>query len=297
MERSKEETSDIASVKSSLIEAQKQAKAYQEAHEALQTELETNEKAIDQLKQQLQQQQNSADASKKSSSTNPNGIEPETLSILGTGAGSGTSIETSYLLDQVEALRGAVKFLRNENAHLKSADALRELDSLPALNFFGSNQDEEEEKSIKLEGLPIEARKHLTKGETLRLAADESKLLYSQLIKFASCPKVVDLSLQNKAPPNRNQESGSKTVNATPSIENQSSTATTTTTTTSSARKPWVPRSRLPESQYKAQKALEREVSRRVQLLAERVRSVNSSTASSKRFGNFKMPTVTSLSA
>lgn len=40
-------------------------------------------------------------------------------------------METAHLLDRIAALRNAVKFLRSENAYLKSHDLLSDLDALP----------------------------------------------------------------------------------------------------------------------------------------------------------------------
>jgi len=290
LERSKEESTEISSVRNNLLEAQKQAKAYQEAHEALQSELESNEKNLDKLKIQLAGlQQSSADSSKKAEGNAGN--ENETFSSFGNGSGlgSGSSIETGYLLDQVQALKGAVKFLRTENSHLKSYDAVREMDSLPLLTYKSrqdevkvEEEEEEEENAIKLEGLPIQPRRHLNKAQTLRAFTDESKVLYSQLLRLTSSPKVVDLSLQSRNRTKKNSEQKTENLSI-------------------SSRKPWTPLSTLPESQYKAQKALELETIRRVGILAEKVRNISfektGSGGGSMGFGRFRMPVIASLGA
>ena len=54
-------------------------------------------------------------------------MEQETVAVEG-------SLETSYLLEQLDALRGTVRFLRTENSYLKGQDLLREIESLPPLN-------------------------------------------------------------------------------------------------------------------------------------------------------------------
>lgn len=43
------------------------------------------------------------------------------------------SLETSYLLEQIDALRGTVRFLRTENSFLKGQDLLKEIEALPPL--------------------------------------------------------------------------------------------------------------------------------------------------------------------
>ena len=43
------------------------------------------------------------------------------------------SLETSHLLEQIEALRGTVRFLRTENSYLKGYDLMKEIESLPVL--------------------------------------------------------------------------------------------------------------------------------------------------------------------
>lgn len=50
------------------------------------------------------------------------------------------NLEVSHLLEQIESLRGAVRFLRTENGYLKGQEMLKEIQSLPSLkNTIGSD--------------------------------------------------------------------------------------------------------------------------------------------------------------
>lgn len=86
-----------------------------------------------------------------------------------------------------------MRFLRNENSFLKGQDLLREIESLPVLpvheprlptpELVASGSDSEDSDSDG-PGKPV---------SLLTLTA-QSKLLYREVIKFSSSPKVVDLT-------------------------------------------------------------------------------------------------------
>ena len=117
----------------------------------------------------------------------PQPTEQETVAVEG-------SLETSYLLEQIDALRGTVRFLRTENSYLKGQDLLREIESLPPLS-----------EPISREPTPPLVPSTLSDSDdsdsdelpppTLRTLAAESKLLYREVIKYTSSPRVVDLSV------------------------------------------------------------------------------------------------------
>lgn len=131
-------------------------------------------------------------------------VEPESVQVEG-------SLETSYLLEQVrelvgmvyscslsmvqiDAFRGTVRFLRTENSYLKGQDLLREIETLPPLPEpisreatppllpSGNSDTSDSESDDPL--APV----------SLRTLAAESKLLFRDVIKFSSSPRVVDLS-------------------------------------------------------------------------------------------------------
>ena len=122
------------------------------------------------------------------------------------------SLETSYLLEQVreppymrpcfphkhpqiDALRGTVRFLRHENSYLKGQDLLRDLETLPPLPAPASRQSTP----------PLVASGNSDASDSdsddplgpvsLRTLTAESKLLFRDVIKYASSPRVVDLSV------------------------------------------------------------------------------------------------------
>ena len=93
----------------------------------------------------------------------------------------------------MEAFRGTVRFLRQENSFLKGQDLLREVEALPQLSqrqptppLVPSRPSDSEDSDSEIDGpaTPV----------SLRTLAAESKLLYREVIKYASSAKVVDLS-------------------------------------------------------------------------------------------------------
>ncbi|KAJ7082516.1 dynein associated protein-domain-containing protein [Mycena crocata] len=117
--------------------------------------------------------------------------EPENLPVEG-------SLETSHLLDQIDALRGTVRYLRTENSYLKGQDLLREIEALPPLpepisrvptpplDPSGLSDSEDSDSDERPRSPP-----------TLRSLATETKILYRDVIKFSSSPRVVDLTALN----------------------------------------------------------------------------------------------------
>lgn len=95
---------------------------------------------------------------------------------------------------QIDAFRGTVRFLRTENSYLKGQDLLREIETLPPLPEpisreptppllpSGNSDTSDSESDDPL--APV----------SLRTLAAESKLLFRDVIKFSSSPRVVDLS-------------------------------------------------------------------------------------------------------
>ncbi|QRW26877.1 Dynein associated protein [Rhizoctonia solani] len=145
--KTRDQTIQETSVKIELMErrmetvkkqadAIKQEKAYEEALEQLQSDLDEMGQENARLKQAT------AGMEKHASGMQPAVEEP----VIASG-----DLEASHLLEQaslkqfltiyvantppsqIESLRGAVRFLRHENSYLKSQDLLRELNSLPPL--------------------------------------------------------------------------------------------------------------------------------------------------------------------
>ncbi len=110
----------------------------------------------------------------------PQQVEPENVPIEG-------SLETSHLLEQIEALRGTVRFLRTENSYLKGYDLLKEIETLPELRFgrealVASDTDESDGEDGRGRG-------------TVFSLSTETKKLYRDVMAYSSGPRVVDLSV------------------------------------------------------------------------------------------------------
>ena len=96
---------------------------------------------------------------------------------------------------QIDALRGTVRFLRTENSYLKGQDLLREIETLsplpdpisrlPTPPLDPSGLTDTDNSDSESDALP---------PPTLRSLTTETKLLYRDVIRFSSSPRVVDLS-------------------------------------------------------------------------------------------------------
>ncbi|KAI6031243.1 dynein associated protein-domain-containing protein [Pisolithus microcarpus] len=179
MEAVKKQADAIVELEIELSKARKQERAYEEAMEQLQADLDTLEQDNAKLK---------AMAAPEKQVTGNQPTEPENVPIEG-------SFETSHLLDQIEALRGTVRFLRTENSYLKGQDLLKEIQALPPLpdpvsrvttpplDPSGTSDTDESDDDVP------------TTPPTLRSLATETKMLYRNVIRFSSSPRVVDLSV------------------------------------------------------------------------------------------------------
>ncbi|CCL98838.1 uncharacterized protein FIBRA_00843 [Fibroporia radiculosa] len=227
MEAVKKQADAIVDLENELGKARKQERAYEEAMEQLQADLD----ALEQDNAKLKTLANNPE--RQPSGTQP--AEPENVPVEG-------SLETSYLLEQIDALRGTVRFLRTENSYLKGQDLLKEIESLPPLPESVSRQstpplipstqsDSEDSDSDDPPSPP-----------TLRALSTESKLLYREVIKYTTSPRVVDLSAMRA----RRQEAAEK------------------------GTKPWMPRKKTPAYQVWERKMEGERLGRRLQGLLER---------------------------
>ncbi|KAJ7254323.1 dynactin [Mycena haematopus] len=114
--------------------------------------------------------------------------EPENLPIEG-------SLETSHLLEQIDALRGTVRFLRTENSYLKGQDLLREIEALPPLpEPISRVATPPLDPSTLSDSDDSDSEDQPRSPPTLRSLATETKILYRDVINFSSSPRVVDLT-------------------------------------------------------------------------------------------------------
>jgi len=188
METVKKQADTILDLESELSKARKQERAYEEAMEQLQSDLDVLEQESAKLK---------AAGVGYERQTSQQTIEPENTTVEG-------NFETSYLLEQIDALRGTVRFLRTENSYLKGQDLLREIDSLPPLPDTASRRP----ATPPLEPSTVSDSDAESDHDDTRLAtppprislralATETKLLYRDVIQFSSSPRIVDLSVVN----------------------------------------------------------------------------------------------------
>ncbi|OSD01208.1 dynactin [Trametes coccinea BRFM310] len=179
IEAAKKQADAITDLENELSKARKQERAYEEAMEQLQADLD----ALEQDNAKLKALANNPE--RQASTTQV--VEAESVPAEG-------NFETSYLLEQIDALRGTVRFLRGENSFLKGQDLLKEIEALPELPA-----------PVPREPTPALVPSTLSDSEsdsdedprppTLRDLAVESKLLYREVIKYTSSPRVVDLSV------------------------------------------------------------------------------------------------------
>nr|GAT55786.1 predicted protein [Mycena chlorophos] len=186
MEMVKKQADAITEKDGIIADGKRRQRELEEALEQVQGDLDVSEQERMKLKAMVGTEQRPA----------PGVVAPEPAE----NAQTESSLETSHLLEQIDALRGTVRYLRSENAYLKDQDLLREIESLPPLP----------EPVSRMETPPLEPS-HPSDPDTssdedddeprapltLRSLATETKLLYRDVIKFSSAPRVVDLSVIN----------------------------------------------------------------------------------------------------
>ncbi|KAM0787072.1 hypothetical protein ACM66B_006333 [Microbotryomycetes sp. NB124-2] len=116
MEDTKKQAEAVTELQTELAKSKKQERTYEEAIETLQGDLDAMEQELTKLKQ------SGAAIDKQGAARRPE----DAVAYEG-------NMETSYLVEQIESLRGAVRFLRLENSFIKSGDLASQLDALPAL--------------------------------------------------------------------------------------------------------------------------------------------------------------------
>ncbi|KAF9022611.1 dynactin [Hymenopellis radicata] len=229
MEAVKKQADTIVDLESELAKARKQERTYEEAMEQLQADLDALEQDNVKLKSMSTGHERQGSVQM---------VDPEPVAM-------DNNLETSHLLEQLEALRGTVRFLRNENSYLKGQDLLREIENLPPLR----------EPIVRSPTPPLDPSgasdtddsdtDRPTSPPTLRSLTTESKLLYRDVIKFSTSPRVVDLSAMNAL---RKEANGGKV---------------------------WVPKKKLPAQQILDRKMEADRLSRRMKGLLDRAGGIS----------------------
>ncbi|TBU58180.1 dynactin [Dichomitus squalens] len=181
METVKKQADTITDLENELAKARKQERAYEEAMEQLQADLD----ALEQDNAKLKALANNPE---RQASTTTQVVEAETVPTEG-------NFETSYLLEQIDSLRGTVRFLRQENFFLKGQDLLKEIETLPELPAPIPREPTPELVPSTLSDSDSDSDDEPRQPPTLRSLAVESKLLYREVIKYTSSPRLVDLSV------------------------------------------------------------------------------------------------------
>ncbi|KAJ7605055.1 dynactin [Mycena polygramma] len=183
METVKRQADSIAEKDVVIADGKRRQRELEEALEQVQGDLDVSEQERLKLKTLVGNEQRQA--------TGTVAAEPENLPVEG-------SLETSHLLEQIDALRGTVRYLRTENSYLKGQDLLREIEALPPLpepisrvptpplDPSGLSDSDDSDSEDRPRSPP-----------TLRSLATETKILYRDVIKFSSSPRVVDLTALN----------------------------------------------------------------------------------------------------
>lgn len=276
----------MARLEAELAKSRRQERTYEEANEVLQRDLDNMERELDKVKQAT------TAAEKQGRSPFP----PCSMLFYGTidstlcqspTAGvvdssttydptSGIShhesnLETSYLLERISSLRSAVRFLRSENAFLKSHELVSDLDALPTYELpptppltpekpnqgfppsrerdDGRETEEEEGGRTGLPWMPTADRS--SSPLPLESFAVRSKRLLREARLLSCTPRLVDLRPPSAPPP---------------------SSATTAAAAAADSSAPPLLRSsrrRDPRNQLWAEKERARRLERKVALLRE----------------------------
>ncbi|KPV72878.1 uncharacterized protein RHOBADRAFT_38979 [Rhodotorula graminis WP1] len=227
LEGVKKQAEALAQLEGELAKSRKQERAYEEANEVLQRDLDKLEQELDKLKQ-------SAAAVKKQGTTTSSGLGLDPSVYEG-------SMETSYLIEQISSLRSAVRFLRQENAYIKSHDLLVQVDALPSYDLPPTP--------------PLTPEPH----DPLDLASSSP---------FLSSSRAATKSLPSPSFAIRSAQllREARLVSATPRLVDVSRAATGSSAA-GDGRKPWQAVRRDPHSQLWAEKERTRLLERKVQRL------------------------------
>ncbi|GAC93248.1 hypothetical protein PHSY_000812 [Pseudozyma hubeiensis SY62] len=258
LEKSKAQVDEHSDVRSTLAETQRQAKAYQDANDALQSEIEVLQKDHDRLKAQLAAAPADALAANLSGATGDGIVAGAGRALQDGGLDAGasySSLETSYLVDQLEALKGALKHLRNENATLKGSAFLHQIEALPALvrrSQLAVATKSGDESDTKKPGEPVKRapRKAVTSGGSVRA---EAKQLYNTALTTLALSSVVDLTPLSAKPTAGAGSDKSK-------VESRGG-----------AVRPWLPYHKQPEVQLEQQTQTRLKLSKQLAALTERL--------------------------
>ncbi|KNZ45590.1 uncharacterized protein VP01_7g30 [Puccinia sorghi] len=208
MEAVKKQADAMSELESRLKKAEKEVKQYEELNESMQNEYEKMAEQNKELKMQLVAHgTDESKEAKTAASTVPTplvGISGNDFYVPYEG-----NLETTQLVEQVESLRGATRFLRAENSYLKSQSLLKQLNALPSYSVLPpafppvlpGDVDDSKEGLGELDEAGDEDWRQAPQNarEQLRKAAQESRQLYREALALSANPRVVDLSIVKRS--------------------------------------------------------------------------------------------------
>ncbi|KAK3829868.1 MAG: dynein associated protein-domain-containing protein [Linnemannia elongata] len=268
MENFKKQAEQISILDRDVDKAKKQERDYDEAISALQADMAALEEQNTQLRRLVKKSEirNMVAPSKRPphGQHGPSGsvLDPEAANALAQdGSETGNNRD---LMIQVESLKSALRFLRSENAALRTRAALLDLGLTADLSGLAaplSRVSDAEESSAQSEGAatsPVTQKRVLNADTELRAVALETKRLIKDARVVCASPKIVDLT--------KHSISASKA----PAADGSAAAASTSTT-----RRPWQAQSSLPEWQYHTQQAALNTIQQRSNELKERLAKVS----------------------
>ncbi|KAK4685386.1 dynactin 1, partial [Tremellales sp. Uapishka_1] len=186
LEATRKQADAIIELENDVAKAKKQEKVYEDAIEQLQAE----QDALEAENARLRKGQGTGPSLGERSSNLQSGNETVVL-----GAGG---IEAAQLIEQVENLKSAIRYLRSENALLKSKNLYNDLHLLPALSVPVS-ETPVPELDPSSPASPASSSSsaddaYLPITPTRQSLDTESKLLYREITRFQASPRIVDIS-------------------------------------------------------------------------------------------------------
>ncbi|WWD18419.1 hypothetical protein CI109_102869 [Kwoniella shandongensis] len=195
LEASRKQGDIIVELENDVAKAKKQEKVYEDAIEQLQAE----QDALEAENARLRKGQGHAGDRQANAPTSTPG-----MGDLPLGTSTGAGLESSQLAEQIENLRSAVRYLRSENALLKSKELYNEIHTLPALRYRSEpSVPDLVPSTLTSPGSPSSASE--SDGElpktpihqqtiTRHSLHVESKLLLKEMATFQASKKVIDIS-------------------------------------------------------------------------------------------------------
>ncbi|KAF9089316.1 hypothetical protein BGX23_006769 [Mortierella sp. AD031] len=268
MENFKKQAEQISMLDRDVDKAKKQERDYDEAISALQADMATLEEQNAQLRRLVKKSESRIMVPPMKRATHgPHNHNGSVLDTDATGAATQDGSEAGNnrdLMIQIESLKSALRFLRSENASLRTRAALLDLGLTADLSGLSaplsrvSDADESSTQSEATTARPEMQKRVLNADTELRAVALETKRLIKDARVVCASPKIVDLTKHS--------------VGASKVVSTDGSAAATTTTAT---RRPWQAQQSRPEWQYHTQQAALHTIQQRSNELKERLAKVS----------------------